>query len=303
MPCYHPLACYMQRGGGITFDHSDSNGIDASVACGQCFGCRLERSRIWAARCMHEASLYEDNCFITLTYDDVHLPYGGTLVKHHFVDFIKRLRGRVFPLKFRYYMCGEYGDENGRPHYHAILFGFRFPDAVLQGNREGYPIFCSELLGEVWEHGFHEIGSVSFESCAYVARYIMKKVNGRNADAHYATDIYLGDYLFFRTPEYSTMSRGGNVKGSHGIGYDWFRKYSEDCMNFDELPVPGKGMCGLVPRYYLDVYETEHPGEVAELKAARREFFLAHYLDCTRERLMEREVVKRASLSFCSRSL
>ena len=135
MTCYHPLTAYwaISKNGdrSITFDINKSCGSGAVIKlpCGQCVGCRLERSRQWAVRCMHEASLYKRNCFITLTYSNEYLPPNMSLVKSDFQKFMKRLRKRCGS-SVRYYYCGEYGENFGRPHYHAILFGFDFKDKV-----------------------------------------------------------------------------------------------------------------------------------------------------------------------------
>ena len=145
MPCFHPLTAYQSSDGSISFVERKGGDIvrSLSLPCGQCVGCRLERSRQWAMRCMHEASLYSRNCFITLTYNNEHLPSDNSLQYPDFQKFMKRLRKRFngvdrsanpdsndqFPIRF--YMCGEYGETFGRPHYHACLFNFDFPDKTL----------------------------------------------------------------------------------------------------------------------------------------------------------------------------
>ena len=130
MPCFSPLDGYRSRTvnasgkRSIVFDiHEGFHDRPVSVPCGQCVGCRLEKSRQWAMRCVHEASLYDENCFITLTYDDEFLPVGGSLDKGAFPRFMKRLRKKFEPRRIRFYHAGEYGDRFGRPHYHALLFG------------------------------------------------------------------------------------------------------------------------------------------------------------------------------------
>lgn len=139
MSCYYPLRAWRAKSPnpsgkyGLTFKRSEAQqDEELNIACGNCIGCRLERSKVWAIRCQHEASCHPFNCFITLTYDDEHLPDDGSLVKKHFTQFMKNLRKRVAPSNIRFYMCGEYGQDQalaaegieaiGRPHYHAILF-------------------------------------------------------------------------------------------------------------------------------------------------------------------------------------
>lgn len=183
------------------------------LPCGQCIECRLERSRVWAIRCMHEASLSEQNCFITLTFNDYFVDPRLSLDKCDFRNFMKRLRkhlsGGVGQAKrVRYFHAGEYGEQFERPHHHAILFGFDFPDKVLRRQRDGFNYYESALLKRLWalnigeekalsliedgvnrkqewvfqyneewyfSFGFTEISDVTFESCAYVARYCTKK--------------------------------------------------------------------------------------------------------------------------------
>lgn len=212
MPCYHPLQAYQCADGLVVFSELGRYDLVRSMQlnCGQCIGCRLERSRQWAMHCVHEASLYEQNCFITLTYNDEHVPPEGSLLYRDFQLFMKRLRRRFFSSKIRYFMCGEYGEDLGRPHFHACLFNFNFADktpwrTVTSGTR----LFRSPDLELLWPSGFSSIGEVTFESAAYVARYVMKKVTGEAADAHY----------FGREPEFCHMSL------KPGIGSDWLRLY------------------------------------------------------------------------------
>ena len=135
MPCYNPLKGYRSR----TLNASGKRSIvfnlregyvdqPIEVPCGQCIGCRLERSRQWAVRCVHEASLYKNNCFVTLTYSDDKLPSDGSLHFDHFQKFMKRLRRFYDDSRIRFFHCGEYGEQYSRPHYHCCLFNFDFVD-------------------------------------------------------------------------------------------------------------------------------------------------------------------------------
>ena len=150
--------------------------------------------------------MHEENSFVTLTYSDEHLPDGGRLVLDDFQRFFKRLRKRV-GVPVRYYHCGEYGETFGRPHYHACIFGYGFPDRVLWSYSNGQPLYSSKELSDLWPYGHALIGEVTFDSAAYVARYIMKKVNGDRADEHYRrVDLDTGE-IYQLPPEYTTMSR------------------------------------------------------------------------------------------------
>lgn len=254
MPCYRPLTAYRNPSGGPLVFSSRSGYGDRSVkiGCGQCMGCRLEKSRVWAVRCVHEASLYEDNAFITLTYSDECLPVSGSLDKSHFSGFLKRLRDRVGYERIRFYACGEYGERTLRPHYHAILFNYDFPDKALftTGSR-GHRLYTSELLDSVWGFGHCQIGAVTFDSAAYVARYITKKITGDLAADHYAG----------RAPEFSLMSR------RPGIGRGWLDRFTSDVYPRDHVVV--NGVKCRPPRYYDGVFEVVDPVALRRLKGRR----------------------------------
>lgn len=168
-----------QNNGKIVFYDIDHIGkaFSLSLPCGQCIGCRLEYSRQWAIRCMHESTLHDQSCFITLTYSDDNLPEHGTLILRDFQLFMKRLRFEFSNVKIRFYHCGEYGEKFGRPHYHALLFGIDFEaDRTLYSqSKQGSKLYVSDTLNKLWNKGFATIGNITFESAAYVARYVVKK--------------------------------------------------------------------------------------------------------------------------------
>jgi len=300
MPCYTPLSGYRAKapgksgGFGIVFDRSLSHGQHMSVGCGQCIGCRLDYSKMWAMRCMHEAALHADNCFITLTYCDESLPSGHSLVKWHFTDFMKRLRREYHGSRIRYYMCGEYGDQFSRPHYHACLFGFDFPDKEFYAKPNGFALYTSDSLAERWGHGFCTVGELSYETAAYTARYIMKKVTGDMAHAHYmVVDPDTGE-IYFVEPEYCTMSR------RPGIARDWFEEFGSDVFPSDEVIINGK-VCK-PPRFYSDILQLDSPESYERLKRKRSDWFGLHSGDCTPRRLRDRETVARARVDSLKRS-
>lgn len=222
------------------------------VPCGRCFNCRMEKAKEWAVRCMHEASLYEKNCFITLTYNDDCLPVNGSLNKKHFQLFMKRLRKR-FGNDIRYYHCGEYGSKSQRPHYHACLFNFDFEDKEVVGSRLGNNIYSSKTLDRLWPYGFTSLGGVTFQSAAYVARYIMKKITGPDADSHYKG----------RIPEYTTMSR------RPGIGSGFYDQFKDDIYNCDVV-VLKDGIKVRPPKAYDRKFAIENPEEFEILKGKRQ---------------------------------
>jgi hypothetical protein len=248
--------------------------MPVDVPCGRCIGCRLERSRQWAVRCVHEASLHEDNCFITLTYDDAHLPPGGSLVKRDFVLFMKRFR-KMYGSGIRFFHCGEYGTLLDRPHHHACIFGFDFPDKVFWSSRANVPLFRSLSLETLWPFGFSTVGAVTFESAAYVARYVLKKITGDDAADHYGG----------LEPEYVTMSR------RPGIARGWFDKYKDDVYPADRVVVREKFICK-PPRYYDNIYDTLDPDSFLAVKA-RRKCRARDSPDNAPDRLAVREEVKK----------
>ena len=305
MPCYQPLKGYRARHAGIngrraiTFNPKDGYvDLPVKLPCGQCIGCRLERSRQWAIRCSHEASLYKDNCFITLTYDDANIPPTGSLDISHFQKFMKRLR-KKFGSNIRYYHCGEYGEKFRRPHYHACLFNFDFPDRILfKEKKTGKTIqkyYISAILQELWPFGFSLIGDVSFESAAYVARYILKKVTGEGAKNHYySVDTETGE-IYDLQPEYTTMSR------RPGIGARWLEKYRSDVYPDDFVVIKGKKM--KPPKYYDKKQEIEYPSDYAKIRGQRVRNAGKHAEDNKPERLKVRETVQRAKLKILKREM
>lgn len=263
-----------------------------SVRCGQCIGCRLERSRQWAIRCLHESSLYHDNAFVTLTYSDDHLPPGGSLDKVAFQLFMKRLRKRIRQ-RVRFFHCGEYGALGGRPHYHALLFGFDFEDKQLWAQRGDHPVWRSEFLESLWPLGQSEIGTVSFESAAYVARYVVKKVTGRGAAAHYERCNPETGEVVQAEPEYVTMSR------RPGVGRPWLDRFGADVYPSDSVIVRGRPM--KPPRFYDLQYASENPLKAIELVKARRR--ARNPADDSEDRMAVLEECARARLSSLPRRL
>ena len=218
---------------------------------------------------MHEASMYEDNSFLTLTYNNENLPKDKSVSKVELQKFMKRLRRKIEPTKVRFFGCGEYGEKLGRPHYHLCLFNYDFDDKeVLKAKRfrkEKFGTRCdilytSDLLGEVWRKGFHTIGDVTLESAGYVARYVTKKVTGKKAPEHYQG----------RTPEFALMSRGQSKDGKGGIGKPWFDKYYGDIYPKDYFTVNGSKHRPSI--YYDNLMKKRAPETFNEIKERRKEY-------------------------------
>jgi len=303
MPCYHPIEGYYSRernpSGKRSVVFSRAHGyVDrpVSIPCGQCIGCRLDRSKQWAIRMQHEASLHRDNCFLTLTYADDRLPADYSLRLRDFQLFMKRLRKRFSDRTIRFFHVGEYGETTFRPHYHSILFGFDFPDRILFSKSDsGCDVYVSPILTDLWGHGHAVVGDFTFESAAYCARYCLKKVGGERAERHYQRVIESTGEIVQVEPEYATMSR------RPGIGEGWFRQFSTDVFPDDFVVHDGQKV--KTPKYYLSLHERLQGEKLIEqLKFARIKKARRFKKDQTPERLRVREKVKLSQVSTLKRS-
>ena len=262
MPCFHPITAYHKIGGGITWTHRESNGIKLTVSCKQCTGCRQEYARQWAMRIKHEASLWLNNIFITLTYNDQNLPEYNQLVKKDFQDFMKRLRkhkkaNTKNPIRF--FHCGEYGEKFGRPHYHAILFNTNFNDRKpIPGQKN---LTTSDTLKKLWGKGHVSIGDVTFQSASYVAGYVQKKINGKQKEDHYRRIDKTTGETWVLPQEYATMSRRPGIAGL------WFAKHKKDVYPSDNIHINGKEM--RPPKYYDNLFQEQNPFQMEQIKLNR----------------------------------
>lgn len=246
---------------------------------------------MWAIRCLHEATLHDHNVFITLTYDPEHLPPGASLDKTHFQKFMKRFRKRHGGALIRYYQCGEYGDQTGRPHYHAIIFGYDFPDKTLLTSKPGHRLYISQELTTLWKLGFAVIGAVTFESAAYVARYCVKKINGKQAEQHYQRIDDDGNTIQIE-PEYSTMSR------RPGIASAWYDKYKTDVFPKDYIRLPSRdGIKVKPPRFYADRLKNQD-AKAWEIIADKRQLAIIESTRYNPERLAAEEQIVKAQLNL-----
>ena len=300
MTCFAPLEATQEAGKkpiiwkkGKRPKHLANGTKHLELPCGQCIGCRLEKSRQWATRCIHEAQMHEDNCFITLTYDDENIPWDGSLNKQHFQAFMKRLRWHNKEKKIRYFHVGEYGEQLSRPHYHALIFNHDFDDKELWTVNDEMRLYTSEKLQKIWPMGFSTIGSVTWETAAYCSRYIMKKISGAKAEEHYWRQM--GDeWAIELQPEYTTMSL------KPAIGRDWFDTYQNDCYPSDYITNQGKKY--RVPKYYDNVYEKRNPEKMEAIKEERVARANKRLSDTTPRRLAAREQVQLAKLKTLRRN-
>lgn len=292
MACYHPLSGYRSKvrnptgKRSIVFTRSEGyTDLKVNFPCGQCIGCKLERSRIWAIRCVHEASLHSHNSFITLTYSPENLPKDLSLNTSHFQKFMKRLRKKHSPKSIRFFHCGEYGTQGGRPHYHACLFNHDFLDKKPYKKIHNQTLYTSEELQNLWSLGHTSVGTLTFESAAYVARYITKKITGPMADNYYTEiDPETGEVVRDLKPEYVTMSR------RPGIARAWFDKFKTDVYPSDFITLRGKKL--KPPKFYNSQYEILYPQQYAKIKANRINLAKQHASNNTVDRLAIREFIQ-----------
>lgn len=252
--------------------HGNHDYIDtySYISCGQCIGCRFDYARSWADRMCIESLAHDHNYFVTLTYRDEHLPRAftvdsdtgelldspfSTLLKREMQLFIKRLRKNTGQ-KFRYYLAGEYGDQSFRPHYHLIIFGLELNDLVLDRyNDMGQPYYISETIKKAWPYGFHYVADFCWHTAAYVARYVVKKLKGREGQFYKDFGI---------EPPFVLMSR------KPGLARDYYDVHKKDIYTFDGFFLPGcDGRKIKPPRYYDKLYDVEYPEDMERIKELR----------------------------------
>lgn len=262
MACIKPLKGWLSREVSPTtgrrrpvfqFDLGVSD-LPVEVPCGRCHLCLIKKTSDWATRCEKEAKLHEHNAFITLTYDDAHLPMGGaarsTLCKRDWQLFMKRLRFN-YGKPIRNFTCGEYGDLSERAHMHAILFGFWDADSKLVDTRRN--LYTSPLVSQAWQNqGFITVGHVTWKSAAYVAGYVLKKLSGPMAVEAY------GD----REPPFSLQSR------RPGIGSGWYDKFKGEVYPAGTIVV-GEGKQRCAPTYFDNKFREEDPAAFSSMKLRR----------------------------------
>ncbi|AXH78180.1 MAG: replication initiator protein [Microviridae sp.] len=287
MPCYRPLTAFKPLEGGSVVFHEIKGCREIKLPCGQCIGCRISKRDAWAFRCYAESKFHAENSFVTLTYDDENLPSDCGLHYSHIQLFHKRLRQRLG--SFRFFVCGEYGDDTKRPHYHGLYFGLSFPDAVKCNSLYSQSdIYTSEILSKLWGKGFCSIGAVTFESARYCAVYTTKKVNGDLAEARYSRVIAETGEIVQVAPEFGRMSL------KPGIGYDWLVKYAPEVLTHGGVFIGNRKQA--VPRYYMDKLALLSEDEFNALKLRLES--QVDYDNNTRTRLEVRERVAHGKSRF-----
>ena len=316
MACFHPLTAYyplFENNEGkrpLSFrpwegricdgviirnitDFSEIEGFKIKIPCGKCIGCRLDYSRHWALRSVHEARMSSCSCFVTLTFNNEHLPSDMSVHKNFIQTWMKRFR-KYYGEGIRYMLCGEYGAKRGRPHYHIIFYDFDFDDKYIYSIRHGNLYYRSPSLEKLWTPagskeslGFSIIGECNFETSAYVARYVTKKVFGKNAYKHYVG----------REPEFMLTSR------RPGLGNSFFYKYYTDMFNLGYVVCQNgnsKMFKAPIPRYYQNLlkeydFSMYKCYKLDKEKKMYENLFIEN-IDETRERLLVREELQNLKL-------
>ena len=258
--CLKPLDGWQHPDGGKPLfqkpeKHFSYNKI--KVPCNYCSDCLKNRKTEWSLRMIHEASLWEQNHFITFTYETENLPDHHHLQYKDFKAFMKRLRFHLSKqnIKIRFIVSGEYGEQKGRPHFHAIIYNLPIHDLELVSNKNNNKLYESEFIQSLWQHGTIKIGEVNSLTCGYVAKYMTKK----DLSTWNGVDLETGEII----AEYDDKGEITRIKPMHrrsnrpGIGHDWAKKWYKDFIPSGFITYEGKKFP--VPNYYLDVALREHP--------------------------------------------
>lgn len=292
-----------------------------TLICGQCAACRLRRSSEWATRCMHEAKQHPHNIWVTLTYDDDHLPdkydtgalnpnthkkiFSGSLRKTHMQQFYRRLRKALHKPNailhngtVRYYYAGEYGEKYHRPHYHACLFGIDLTDKKhITKSHLGFDLYESATLKELWPHGHHRISELTWETAAYTARYIMKKITGQQQQQHYQVINKQTGEIINREPEFNEMSR------KPGIGNSWYEKYKKSVYMEKRTGVRVRGRLTAPPRYYDKLLQKQDAAKYLRVKQQRFMDNLKNTKNHTPARLKAEEIITQQKIKTLKQKL
>lgn len=295
MACYRPIRAW-KNGNKIVFTEQADTGQPFELPCGHCIGCQEIRQREWALRCLHEAQMNKPNCFITLTYDDEHVPLG---LQHQdwqvFIRAVRKQRERkqlnvatqrmktVRP-PIRYFMAGEYGSENLRPHFHALIFGTEFKETYQIGKNR----YSSKELEKIWNKGYVNVGEINYTTAMYAAKYACKKITGDMAEYWYRrTDPRTGETVHVR-PEYAKMSL------KPGLGDSWIRKYHQEVYGPRDAIVLHGGREFPPPRFYDNKLKEINPKLLQRRQIERESRSHEFRHEQTPERLKAREACAKA---------
>lgn len=298
MPCLYPVTAWRSKelnaNGNrplVFAKHKGVPGSQLKVPCHQCIGCRIDHGSGWSIRLMQESKFHQCCSFLTLTMAPEFYPKNGSLSKRDLQLFWKRVRKEFPGLLIRHYSVGEYGEKTGRAHYHAICFGLNFivDRKFHHQNNKKQSLYTSPTLNRLWGKGECYIGEVTPTSCAYVAGYAFKKINGTRAEEHYRrVDPGTGETWMLQK-EFALISN------RPGIGYRHFEQYGDQMYLRDSCVLRGRELS--VPKYYDRCLKKVDPERLERLKEKRVEQALLHADDQTPERLAVKEVILQAKRS------
>lgn len=264
--CTREITAYQNPSGGrpIFGWEGVKNGLpEIKLPCGKCPECCKDYYTMWATRGSRELAHWDSSLFITLTYDEDHLPANKSLDKTHVQKFLKRLKKKYKSTEenpIRQIYCGEYGTKTLRPHYHVILFNMDFLDKKKHyKSAQGHQVFISDELTKLWKNGNAEFGYASPASIAYLFKYILKKKTRK--EKRKPLTLELPDGCYDVEHEFIESSRNPGI-GAHFRGSDSIKK--------GFLTV--NGVKKKIPKYYLEDMKKNNPFEYEKLKDAKFDF-------------------------------
>lgn len=280
----------------LQWPYQDSKEIN--LPCGVCFGCRMDNSRMWSLRMMHEAKFSSSSYFVTLTYRPEALPLYGNLNYDHLEKFWKKARHEFAfdGTKLGYFACGEYGDKSLRPHYHFAGFDWNITDLRLFKETDHGPYFLSDHLADVWGHGNVIVAQLDWMTAAYCARYVTKKMRGKNLRflPDECADPVTGEVPSFKVER---------AFQSQGIGLRWYEANADEVWNLDGCLYNNQYMV-TPPRYYFKQLEKHDPERAAIVKLKRIAEHPFEFIDIEKDReLLYQMEARRLQLATLKREL
>lgn len=266
-----------------------------TLPCGLCFGCRCDNARSWSLRMMHETRYHAHNYFITLTYAPEHMPLNGMLNYSHLTKFFKRARHsfQTAAKPFKYFACGEYGDKTLRPHFHFAGFDFVLDDLrFFKKTPNGGAYFLSEALRDCWRYGHVIVAPLEWDSAAYIARYVTKKMHGKGIRDWVDPDT--GECFPFPV-EKPFMSKG--------LGLPFYNQHKDEIWDLDGCLYKQQYLIK-PPRYYFKELVKEDPWKAMAIQSAREKSHELLTLDTARDReLLYAMQAKKLAMQTLQRSL
>lgn len=282
MACNKPITAWKPLEGGAIHFSEKKNCKEIKIPCGLCTACRIRKREEWAVRIYAESKMHKRNVFCTFTYDEEHVPHDYSLDYRHMQLLHKKMREKFGP--FRFFTCGEYGDEKARPHYHSIYFGLDFADKLKCNSVfSHFDLYESRDLSSLWGKGKVTIGEVSYESSRYCAVYTTKRMGGDIADAHYCRVSPITGEFVNVTPEFARMSL------KPGLGYTWLEKYYKDLYVSGADAMIVNGARKPIPKFFDKKLEEIAPIVLEDYKFKKYQEAMQHPEEFSRARLEVKE--------------